>query len=182
MLSLSLLTNSTAFFRKLEWFDEDAEAAAKEEAKLARWAKIVVLKNMFTAAEVEADPLGFPVELSDEIREECQERLGIEECSVQLVEEQPGSCTVKFKSELEALAVVKLMHGRWFDGRRVEATLYDGSFALPKKKLLTQTEDEEARLEQFSKYIEGESQGEESEEGQSSQEEHASQEEENFDD
>ena len=157
----------------MEWFDEDAEAAAKEEAKRARWAKIVVLKNMFTAAELEADPLGFPVQLSDEIVEECQERLGIEECSVQLVEEQPGVCTVKFKSELEAVAAVKLMNGRWFDGRRVEATIYDGSFALPKKKLATATaaDDEEARLEQFSKFIEGAESASEDEESEQSDDE-----------
>ncbi len=153
------------FYRKLEWFEEDAEAIAKEEAKLARWAKIVVLKNMYTTEELEADPLGFPVQLSDEIVEECQERLGIEECSVQLVEELPGVCTLKFKSDLEALAAIKLMHGRWFDGRRVEASIYDGSIALPKKKSTTVAlEDEEARLEQFSKFIEnGKSESDQSE-------------------
>lgn len=159
--------------RKLEWFDEEAEAAAKEIAKRARWAKIVVLKNMYTPAELEADPLGFPVQLADEIIEECQERLGIDECSVQLVENEalPGGCTVKFKSELEAAAAVKLMDGRWFDGRRVEASIYDGSFALPKKTSTPAAvdEDQETRLEQFSRFIEEQGESESDNESESSE-------------
>lgn len=143
----------------------EAEAAAKEEAKQARWAKILILKHMYTPQELEADPLEFPLQLAEEITEECQERLGIESCSVKLIEDraEEGLCSVKFKSDLEALAAQKLMNGRYFDGRRVEATIYDGSFALSQPKTVA-AEDEEARLERFSRFIEGrESDNEDSE-------------------
>lgn len=151
----------------------EAEAAAKEEAKRARWAKILILKHMYTPKELEADPLEFPLQLSEEITEECQERLGIESCSVKVIEDraEEGLCSVKFKSDLEALAAQKLMNGRYFDGRRVEATIYDGSFPLSQPKAVT-IEDEEARLERFSRFIEGrESDHEESENDDESDEE-----------
>lgn len=150
----------------MEWFDEEAEAAAKEEAKRARWAKILILKHMYTREELEADPLEFPLQLAEEITEECQERLGIESCSVKLIEDraQDGLCSVKFKTDLEALAAQKLMNGRFFDGRRVGASIYDGSFSLSQPKPAA-TEDEEARLERFSRFIEGrESEDDEDEE------------------
>lgn len=142
--------------RKLEWYD----VAGEEEARLARFAKIVVLRHMYTVTDLEDDPLAFPVALADEIREECEERIDGAVCSVQLVEElaMDGVCTVKFRRDADAHAAVRLMHGRWFDGRRVEASIYDGSFPLPKAKRPTfmtseQREDEE-RLAAFSEWIE----------------------------
>ena len=148
------------FYRKLEWFDEEGEAQAREAARLARFSKILVLRNMYRPEELQQDPLEFPIQLSDEIREECEEKLGIAECSVQVVEDkaEEGICTVKFKTEIEAQMAAKLMNGRLFAGLRVSATIYDGSFPLPKKQhRISKTEDEDekqARLDAFSQFIE----------------------------
>lgn len=156
-------------FRKLEWFDEEGEAQAREAVRQARFAKILVLRNMYRPEELHQDPLEFPIQLSDEIREECEQRLGVTDCSVQVIEDRAaeGMCTIKFKSEIEAKAASKLMNGRLFAGMRVSALIYDGSFPLPKKQQRasskTADEDEEqARLDAFSKFIENGDDGSES--------------------
>lgn len=158
-------------FRKLEWFDEEAEAQAREAARQERFSKILVLRNMYRPEELQESPLDFSVQLADEISEECEVKLGVSDCSVQVLEERAdeGMCTVKFKKAIEAQAAAKLMNGRLFAGLRVSATIYDGSFPLPKKQnqLKSGDEDEQARLEAFSKFIENgnsESDNEESEE------------------
>ena len=144
----------------MEWFDEEGEAQAREAARQARFSKILVLRHMYRPEELKDDPLEFPIQLSEEISEECEEKLGISDCSVQVIEEkaEEGMCTVKFKSDIEAQAAAKLMNGRLFAGMRVSATIYDGSFPLPKKQIYkaskTGEEDEQARLEAFSKFIE----------------------------
>lgn len=54
--------------RKFDWVDE--EGGKKQE----KFAKIVILKNMYTQEELDADPT-LLLELKDDVREEC-ERLG----------------------------------------------------------------------------------------------------------
>lgn len=137
---------------------------------------------MYRPAELQESPLEFPIQLTEEIVGECEEKLGVSDCSVQIVEEraEEGMCTVKFKSAIEAQAAAKLMNGRFFAGLRVSATIYDGSFPLPKKtKPVSSAVDEEARLEAFSAFIEngsddsesGESASNESEESEEQEDE-----------
>lgn len=147
----------------MEWFDEEAEAQAREAARQERFSKILVLKHMYRPEELQ-ESLDFGDQLAEEIIEECEERLGVTGLTVQIIEEhsQEGMCTVKFKRAVEASAAAKLMNGRFFAGQRVSATIYDGSFQIPKKKLTRKTDfgddkDEKVRLEEFSKYIEDES-------------------------
>lgn len=114
---------------------------------------------MYRPEELEESPLEFPIQLTEEIMEECEEKLGILDCNVQLVEERAveGMCTLKFKTAIEAQAAAKLMNGRLFAGLRVSATIYDGSFPLPKKKssnARSEDPNEQYRLEAFSKFIE----------------------------
>lgn len=116
------------------------------------------------------ESLDFPLQLAEEIAEECEEKLGVTDCSVQLIEEraEEGMCTVKFKKAIEAQLALKLMNGRFFAGQRVMASIYDGSFPLPKRKTTRNEDpDEQARLEAFSAFIEGESDGESDTESES---------------
>ena len=132
---------------------------------------------MYRPEELE-DSLDFTFQLAEEISEECEEKLGVTDCSVQVVEERAdeGMCTVKFKKAIEAQAAAKLMNGRLFAGLRVSATIYDGSFPLPKKQNSEKVNfnddaDEQARLEAFSKFIENGGSGSGSEEEGSSESE-----------
>lgn len=131
---------------------------------------------MYRSEELEESPIDFSVQLAGEIAEECEEKLGITDCSVQVIEEfaSEGMCTVKFKKPIEARAAAKLMNGRLFAGLRVMATIYDGSFSLPKTQNLKNVEadeEEQARLEAFSKFIEnGSDQNDDSEESEEEEE------------
>ena len=145
-------------FRKLEWYDEEAEAQARESARQSRYSKILVLKNMYRPEELYESPEEFSSQLEEEIVEECEEKLGILDCSVQVIEErsEEGLCTVKFKNAFEAQMAAKLMNGRLFAGLRVIASIYDGSFQIPKKQSAKKIKydnegGEELRLEEFSK-------------------------------
>ena len=65
-----------------------------------------------------------------------------------------GVVSVKFKGEEAAEACLKLMHGRFFGGRQLDAGLWDGVANYNVKRQET-AEEEAARLERFAAEIEG---------------------------
>jgi HIV Tat-specific factor 1 len=67
-----------------------------------------------------------------------------------------GVATVKFKTEEAAHECVRIMHGRFFGGRKVEAALWDGFTDYYVKKPQETAEEQEARLERFAMEIEKE--------------------------
>ena len=163
----------------MEWYDEEAEAQARESARQSRYSKILVLKNMYRPEELSECPEEFSSQLEEEIREECEEKLGILDCSVQVIEDrsEEGLCTVKFKNAFEAQMAAKLMNCRLFAGLRVLASISDGSFQIPKKQSVNKIKydqekggEEMMRLEEFSKWIE-ENEESESEESDAESEE-----------
>ena len=155
--------------KRLEWFDADAEEARRRAALAARHASIVLLAGMYTAADVArareslAGEDQFWAELSVEIAEECAACLGLPDASHVSVRPVPGReadglVSVKFRDPLLAEGCRRLLHGRCFDGRLVVASIYDGSFPLtaPRPVPLDADVTDAARLEQFSRFIEGE--------------------------
>ncbi len=60
--------------RKLEGWSSDEDNAGEAAVKAKNGGKIVVLKGMFTLAELEEDPT-LLLDLKEEVREEC-EKLG----------------------------------------------------------------------------------------------------------
>lgn len=139
--------------KKLEWTENDymsPEEERKIQAELRRrekYQRIVVLKNMFTREEIEADAR-FILDLKEDLMDEC-EKVG-EVTAIHVVQEAL-TCTVKFREKSAAAACRKMMNGRFFSGRRVVATLYDGSFSLKESK---DEEGAEERLEVFAKWLE----------------------------
>lgn len=121
----------------------------------SRWDKVVVLKHMFTLNELEEDP-GAILEIKEDVREEAG-KFG-EVTNVVLYDKEPhGVITVRFADALAAKACIKVFDGRIFDGRTVQARIADGHEKFKKtSKKDTGDEDEEARLEEFSRFIEGE--------------------------
>lgn len=101
---------------KLDW-DESTSAPSKS--------KTVVLKHMFTLADLQADP-GEILDLSAEIRQECEKRCGAVSRVIVYDGEEDGIVGVRFKKAEGAEKCVALMEGRWFDKRKVEATLAFG--------------------------------------------------------
>lgn len=104
--------------------DWDDDIPPQYEQEKARTSKVVILKHMFTLAELEEDPAAL-LEIKEDIREEC-DKLG-EVTNVILYDLEPhGIVAVKFRKPESADACVKLMNGRAFDGRVVEARLSFG--------------------------------------------------------
>ncbi|KAB8339096.1 hypothetical protein FH972_022032 [Carpinus fangiana] len=139
-----------------DWSDDEDPQQAP-----SRFAKLVVLKHMFTLAELEEDPAA-ALDIKDDIREECS-KLGEVTNVVLFDEEVDGIATVKFKDNEAAQACARLMNGRAFDGRRVVAYVADGSEKFKKTKEKAPLdpegqakfdEEEEKRLERFGDWLE----------------------------
>ncbi|PNH41521.1 hypothetical protein VD0004_g5633 [Verticillium dahliae] len=105
-----------------DWSDDDT--AALPTAAASKWDRLVVLRHMFTLAELEEDPAAL-LEIKEDVREECA-KLGAVTNVVLFDEEPDGVVSVKFRDPQAAQACIAMMHGRSFDGRVVEASLATG--------------------------------------------------------
>ncbi|TLD23244.1 hypothetical protein PspLS_07552 [Pyricularia sp. CBS 133598] len=86
--------------------------------------RTVILRHMFTLKELDEDPAAL-LEIKEDIRDEC-EKMG-EVTNVVLFDlEEDGIVSVRFRTSDAAEACIKLMHGRSFDGRTVQASLATG--------------------------------------------------------
>lgn len=113
-----------------DWDDDDPYVAQAEAA--TRWDRTVILRYMFTLEELEEDPAAL-LEIKEDVRDECA-KLGTVTNVVLFDEEPEGIVSVKFQDAPSATACIKLMHGRSFDGRTVEAFLATGSERFKKSK------------------------------------------------
>ncbi|KAL9944843.1 hypothetical protein ACHAQF_002179 [Verticillium nonalfalfae] len=105
-----------------DWSDDDT--AALPTASASKWDRLVVLRHMFTLAELEEDPAAL-LEIKEDVREECA-KLGAVTNVVLFDEEPDGVVSVKFREPQAAQACIAMMDGRSFDGRVVEASLATG--------------------------------------------------------
>ncbi|KID90006.1 Nucleotide-binding, alpha-beta plait [Metarhizium guizhouense ARSEF 977] len=105
-----------------DWDDDDPyPAMAQSNSKRD---KTVILRHMFTLEELDEDPAAL-LEIKEDIRDECA-KLGTVTSVVLYDQEVDGVVSVRFKDTESAVACIKLMHGRSFDGRVVEASLKTG--------------------------------------------------------
>lgn len=107
-----------------DWSDDDESPFPAPGKAATKWDKTVILSHMFTLQELEEDPAAL-LEIKEDIRDEC-EKLGTVTNLVLFDLEPEGIVSVKFKDAESAQACIKLMHGRSFDGRVVEAFLATG--------------------------------------------------------
>ncbi|GHJ84273.1 hypothetical protein NliqN6_0675 [Naganishia liquefaciens] len=89
-----------------------------------RMLRVVVLKHMFTLKELDEDP-GLALELKEDVREEA-ETIGTVTNIHLFDKEDDGVMTIKFKDAISAQACLLKMNGRFFGGRQIQASLYDG--------------------------------------------------------
>ncbi|KDQ27602.1 hypothetical protein PLEOSDRAFT_51142 [Pleurotus ostreatus PC15] len=111
--------------RKLEdWDEEDSFGFGNASTVPGKNSRVVVLKHMFTLKELEEDA-SLLLDLKEDVRDECS-TLG-EVTNVTLYDKEPdGVMTVKFREPLSAHACIVKMNGRFFSGRRIEASLFVG--------------------------------------------------------
>lgn len=120
-----------------DWDDDEPYSLQPENA--TKWDKMVILRHMFTLQELDDDPAAL-LEIKEDIREECA-KLGTVTNVVLFDEEPEGIVSVKFRDSESALACIKLMHGRSFDGRTVEAFLATGQEKFKQSKKDASNED-----------------------------------------
>ncbi|CAL1707081.1 unnamed protein product [Somion occarium] len=143
-----------------EWDDDDGFGPAiTEEDKLPvsnKNSRVVVLKHMFTLDALEKDA-SLLLDLKEDVRDEAS-TLG-EVTNVSLYDKEPdGVMTVKFRDPLSAQACVLKMNGRFFDGRRVEASLYAGKQRFRRSGVSEEVEGEgdeaeKKRLDDFAQWL-----------------------------
>ncbi|KIY64154.1 hypothetical protein CYLTODRAFT_381276 [Cylindrobasidium torrendii FP15055 ss-10] len=136
-----------------EWNDEDGfgPALAPEETTTNKPGRVVVLKHMFTLQELEEDAT-LLLDLKEDVRDECAS-LG-EVTNVVLFDQEPdGIMTVKFKDPLSAQACVVKMNGRFFAGRRIEASVFFGKQRFRRSDTEDEQGTEEERLARFNDFI-----------------------------
>ncbi|KZS98349.1 hypothetical protein SISNIDRAFT_404278 [Sistotremastrum niveocremeum HHB9708] len=149
--------------KKLEEWDSEDEfgPAIEKETQSQNQSRVVILKHMFTLAEL-AEDVSLLLDLKEDVREECAS-LGDVTNVVLYDKEEDGIMTVKFRDPLSAKACVMKMNGRFFAGRKVEATLGGGKLKFRRSGRADgddgnsdgeADESERKRLEDFAKWLE----------------------------
>jgi HIV Tat-specific factor 1 len=120
-----------------DWDDDEPTPAAAALAgapvlKGGKWDKVVILRHMFTLAELEEDPAAL-LDIKEDVREECA-KLGTVTNVVLFDQEEEGIVSIRFQTIEAADACVRMMHGRAFDGRTVEAFFATGKEKFKKSK------------------------------------------------
>lgn len=130
--------------------------------------RILVIRNMYEPEEIAQDP-AFLLELREDLYEECTSRIG-PVTSIHILDHlgDEGICTVAFTTTQHARMGVQLMEGRFFAGRQLRASLYDGSFRLRERRAGgggsnhnhdhdNSQDDEAARIDKFGAWLEAQS-------------------------
>lgn len=178
------LSVSRAVFTRKEGVDGKRRALDRKAAKIGRladeakmsWAegsddeaeggpsglRIVVLRHMFGPAD--AADAGFVDELRAEVHAECSALGRVEKVTV-FPNHPDGVVVVKFKRGGGAAACVEKMDGRYFARRRIECSFWDGreNFGRARREgggsgdggARSGEVSEEARLEAFGAWLEG---------------------------
>lgn len=138
--------------RLADWDDDDPSTLQQTSS---RSDKVVVLKHIFTPED--AKDKDTMADIKDDVLDEA-ERFGSVRNVTLFDQEEDGVVTIRYSNALAARACVEVFDGRIFDGRRVSATIATGNERF--KKTWRTSGDREAeenkRLEEYSKYIEGE--------------------------
>ncbi|KAK3742084.1 hypothetical protein QZH41_017543 [Actinostola sp. cb2023] len=129
--------------RLLDWVDRDHKRPKNE--------RVVVIRNMFDVNEFEKEP-PLILEMRNDLRKEC-EKYGDVRKVIVFDRNKEGICSVAFREHESADACITVMNGRWFAGRRLEASKWDGSSNF---NIQETDKDLEDRMKNWEKYLYGE--------------------------
>ncbi|KAL2262050.1 hypothetical protein VTK26DRAFT_2644 [Humicola hyalothermophila] len=126
-----------------DWGDDDEPSAlrsanspltsaAPAPPKGGKWDRTVILRHMFTLEELREDPAAL-LDIKEDVRDECA-KLGPVTNVVLYDEEEEGIVSVRFGTREAAEACLRVMHGRAFGGRIVEAFFATGRERFRKSK------------------------------------------------
>ena len=118
------------------------------EEAVSKSDRVVILKNMFDVNEFEEDPVAI-TEIKEDLKVEC-EKFGIVKKVIVFDRHPDGVCSVAFKTTEGASKCQASLNGRWFGGKSVVATIWDGNTDYQIEE--TDREREE-RLKKWEKYL-----------------------------
>ncbi|CBQ68013.1 related to Splicing factor U2AF-associated protein 2 [Sporisorium reilianum SRZ2] len=104
--------------------------------------RTVVLTKMFTLHELDSDPT-LLLDLKQDVRDECSDTVGGVTNVVLWDKEPEGLMTVRFQTEQQAAACVRIMKGRFFAQRRIDAWVIHGKPRF-RKSANVDSDDEDA--------------------------------------
>ncbi|TKY90826.1 hypothetical protein EX895_000824 [Sporisorium graminicola] len=117
-------------------------ASTSHSASTAAGGRTVVLTKMFTLHELDSDPT-LLLDLKQDVREECTDTVGGVTNVVLWDKEPEGIMTVKFQTHEQAAACVRMMKGRFFAQRRIDAWILPGKPRF-RKSANVDSDDEDA--------------------------------------
>lgn len=121
-----------------DWSDDESSPSTTNPSQPppppvnSKWDRVVILRHMFTLAELSADPTAL-LDIKEDIRDECA-KLGAVTNVVLYDLEEEGIVSVRFHARESAEACVQVMHGRAFAGQIVEAFFATGRERFRKSK------------------------------------------------
>jgi HIV Tat-specific factor 1 len=129
-----------------EWSDNEEEVETKFAPKKNKWAKNVIVKNMFSLSDL-ADDKDLYNEIVDDVRE-AGERFGeITKC-VLYDEEPEGIVVARFKDFESAEAFQKKYDGRRWGDRQVKITIAEDRPKFKKSKRDGDSDDDQPQKQQ----------------------------------
>ncbi|KAG6620129.1 rna-binding protein [Phytophthora cinnamomi] len=142
---------------KIKMFEKE-KALSWNEGEVSEPAglRIVVIKHMFTPAEIEDEE--YEKELQEDIHDECS-KIGEVSKITLFAKHVDGVVVIKFASSGSAARCVEVMNGRFFAGRKLECGFWDGTDYTHRE---SKTEEKE-RAEKFHEWLEEGSSSSESE-------------------
>ncbi|CAH0492849.1 unnamed protein product [Peronospora farinosa] len=143
--------------RKKNKIDTRAKIRMFEKEKALSWnegevsepagLRIVVIKHMFTPAEIEDE--AYEKELQEDIYGECS-KIGEVSKITLFAKHMDGVVAIKFASSGSAARCVEIMNGRFFAGRKLECGFWDGTDYTHRES----TNEEKERADKFQEWLE----------------------------
>ncbi|SAM60707.1 related to Splicing factor U2AF-associated protein 2 [Ustilago bromivora] len=136
-----------------DWRDDDPPSrsslplATTSPPTRAAKGRTVVLTKMFTLHELDSDPT-LLLDLKEDVRDECTAKIGGVTNVVLWDKEPAGIMTVRFQTEQQAEACVKMMKARYFAQRSIDAWLADVTPSFKKSRNPGAADDEASDAEQ----------------------------------
>ncbi|KAL4426855.1 hypothetical protein ABPG77_006641 [Micractinium sp. CCAP 211/92] len=144
-------TNKKQARKKLEKLERQALGWSGFDDALKPQQVTVILKHLFSPEEFIENPLG-KEELEADVRSECA-KLGKVDKLRAFWGHPEGVVSVKFTALEPADECVRIMNGRFFGGRQIEAAKWDG-WTNYNVKVKETEEEQQARLERFAAELE----------------------------
>ncbi|KAG1703828.1 hypothetical protein DVH05_006837 [Phytophthora capsici] len=133
---------------KIKMFEKEKALSWNEgEVNEPAGLRIVVIKHMFTPAEIEDE--AYEKELQEDIHDECL-KIGEVSKITLFAKHEDGVVVIKFASSGSAARCIEIMNGRFFAGRQLECGFWDGTDYTHRES----TNEEKERADKFQEWLE----------------------------